>query len=474
MASPVGGQFVFGAATSTITLGLNNGTSIFPAAVTNDFNIEVFTAAGVTTLPTLDTGFQAGAIDPGGTLVALGSGGALTGTTLQLFTGNYLLTDSVVSGSGQSAATIILGSGDQTVVGAPGDTLQGGSGPQQVLNGVQQFSGAETILGGSGATTVYGGPGDSVVAGAGSTYIDGTAGKMSIRVGTGGTDSIVGTTSTNTISGAAGGPDTIHGGSAAVQVQGLGKGDVISFSNQTGNATINATVGNIGATLGGGAATLYGGAGDTVNLGSVGQYADGGGGKMTIQLGSGGIDSVFGTSVSGAGDTLTGGSASLNFNPQSGGGNDLINLSGSSANATINAFSFGSSGTQLTSVGDTIMAGTGADSVWGGPGDRIGVGTSSTAGGTHDFEHSTTVTSAAVAFGTNDSVASSSSAKVSVTGFSTTTDSVFYASRSTTNSDATIVASATSSGGNTTITLPDGTQMTFIGGITASAITFTS
>jgi hypothetical protein len=471
MASPVGGQFIFGPPSgfSAVTLGINNGSgSIFPAAVSGNFNIEVFTNTPATTVTAVDAGFQSGVIDPNGTLVAPG---ALTGTTLTLATGNYLLTDSVISGSGQSPATIILGSGNQTVVGAPGDTLQGGSGTQ-VLNGIQQFSGAETILGGSGATTVYGGPGDSVVAGSGSAYIDGTAGKMHIGVGSGGTDSIVGTTTTNSVSGAATGPDTLSGGAAAVQVQGLGKGDVVSFSNQTGNATINATVGQVAATLGGGAATLYGGAGDTITLGSVGQYVDGGAGTMTIKLGSAGIDSVFGTSVSGAGDTLTGGGASLRFNPQAGGGNDLINFSGSSANATINAFSAG--GTQLTSVGDTIMAGTGADSVWGGSGDRIGVGTSSTAGGTHTFDHSTSISGAAIAFGTDDSVAGSSNAQVSVTNFNTGTDSVFYASRSTSNTDATIVASAHSSGSNTIINLPDGTQMTFVGGINASLIKFTS
>src|SRR5712691_3772886 len=324
MASPTGGRFIVGppAGFSSTTLGINNGTSVFPAPVAGSFNIEVFTAAGVTTLPALDSGFQAGIIDPNGTLVAPG---VLTGTTLRLFTGDYAVTDSVTGNAAQGAATIILGSGNQRVVGAPGDTIQGGSGTQ-VLDAIQQFSGgAETIIGGSGATTVFGGPGDSVVAGSGSTYIDGTAGKMAIRVGSGGTDSIVGNAATNTISGAATGPDTITGGAAAVQIQGLGKGDVINFGNQTGAATINATVGNITATLGGGAATLFGGSGDTVNLGSVGQYADGGAGKMQIHLGSGGVDSVFGSSVAGAGDTIVGsGGAALQFNPQSSGGGDLI------------------------------------------------------------------------------------------------------------------------------------------------------
>src|SRR6266851_7873958 len=247
MASPTGGRFIVGPAAgfSSTTLGINDGANpIFPAPVAGSFNIEVFTAAGVTTLPALDSGFQAGIIDPAGTLVAPG---LLTGTTLRLFTGDYAVTDSVTGNAAQSTATIILGSGNQRVVGAPGDTLQGGSGAQ-ILDAVEQFAGgSQTIIGGSGPTTVYGGPGDSVVAGSGNTYIDGTAGKMAIRVGTGGSDSIVGTAATNTISGAATGPDTISGGSATAQIEGLGKGDVVAFGNQTGVARINATIGNVAA-----------------------------------------------------------------------------------------------------------------------------------------------------------------------------------------------------------------------------------
>src|SRR5712691_342475 len=285
MASPTGGRFIVGppAGSSSVTLGINDGTDpVFPAPVVGNFNIEVFTAAGVTTLPALDSGFQAGIIDPNSTLVPLGTGGALTGTTLRLFTGNYSITDSVTGNVLQTAATIILGSGNQASVGAAGDTIQGGSG-SQVINAITNFAGgAETVLGGSGPTTVFGGPGDSVVAGSGNTYIDGTGGKMAIQVGTGGTDTIVGTFAPNPFSGVAAGPDTFTGGSAAVNIQGLGKGDVVAFGNQTGSARINATVGNVAVTLGGGAASVFGGGGDTINLGSVGQYVDGGAGHMTI------------------------------------------------------------------------------------------------------------------------------------------------------------------------------------------------
>jgi len=445
MASPTGGRFIIGppAGFTSVTASINDGIDpVFPTPVSGNFNIEVFTAAGVTTLPALDSGFQAGIIDPGGDLVAPGF---LTGTTLRLFTGDYAVTDSV-TGATQTAADIILGSGSQTVTGGSGDTLQGGSGSQ-------------LLIGGSGPTTVFGAPGDLVVAGAGSTYIDGTAGKMAIGVGSGRTDSIVGTFSINPVSGPATGPDTIFGGAAAVKIQGLGKGDLISFGDQTGDSTINATIGNIAATLGGGAATVFGGQGDTITLGSVGQYADGGAGNMTIQLGTAGVDSVFGSNVAGGGDTIIGGSATLSFNLQGGGG-DLINLAGSSGNATINGFS--AAGTQLASVNDTIMAGSGSDSVWGGPGDRIGVGTSTTAGGTHLFDHSTSIAGAAMSFGTNDSVADSSTAKVTVTNFNLGTDSLFYQNENAAT-NASIIATSTTTGGNTTFTLPDGTLMTLIG-----------
>jgi hypothetical protein len=474
MASPGGGRFLIGAPTglSGTILGVNDGTNpVFPAAVAGSFNVEVFTAAGVTTPTPLAAGFQAGVLDPGGNLVT--APGFLTGTTLTLATGDYLVVDSVTGAAGQGTANIVLGSGNQTVVGAPGDTIQGGSGAQ-VINAITQFSGgAEAIFGGSGPTTVFGGPGDSVLAGSGSAYIDGTAGKMAIGVGSGGTDSIIGTASKNTISGAATGPDTIGGGSAAVVIFGLGKGDVIAFGNQTGNATINATAGNIGATLGGGAATVFGGIGDTVNLGSVGQYADGGSGKMLITLGTGGVDSVFGSSVPGGADTFTGGSATLLFNPETGGGGDLLNLSKSSGMATINAFSAPIKGvpTDIANINDTIMAGSGTDSVFGGQGDRIGVGTSSTAGGTHLFDHSTSIAGAAVTFGTNDSVAGSSTAKATVTNFAAGTDSLFYQNETSATNNS-IVASATQPAGtsNSVITLPDGTTLTIVG-ITPGTLT---
>ena len=72
-------------------------------------------------------------------------------------------------------------------------------------------------------------------------------------------------------------------------------------------------------------------------------------------------------------------------------------------------------------------------------------------------------------FGTNDSVANgvSSAAKVTVTNFAQGVDSLFYQNESP-GTNSTILATATTTAGNTTITLPDGTSMTLIGITTAN------
>jgi len=177
-------------------------------------------------------------------------------------------------------------------------------------------------------------------------------------------------------------------------------------------------------TLGSGAASVFGGVGDTIDLGSVGQYADGGAGKLTIKLGTAGVDSVFGSSVASGVIRSLAAPGQSGFQPAGWRRGDLIDLSNSSGTAVINAFSAGS--TQLSAVNDTIMAGTGSDSVWGGPGDRIGVGNSATAGGTHLFTHATTIPGASIGFGTNDAVFA---ATYGSTAGATTVNSVLQAPR---------------------------------------------
>ncbi len=78
-----------------------------------------------------------------------------------------------------------------------------------------------------------------------------------------------------------------------------------------------------------------------------------------------------------------------------------------------------------------------------------------------------------MAFGTNDSVASSSTAKVTVTNFQIGADSLFYQGE-TSGTNSSIVASATSTTVNglpsSVVTLPDGTSMTIVGISTSTLV----
>ena len=159
---------------------------------------------------------------------------------------------------------------------------------------------------------------------------------------------------------------------------------------------------------------------------------------------------------------------------------DLINLSGSTGTATINAFSFGA--TRIASP-DTILATNNADSVFGGDGDRIGTGNGSVVGGTHqwiarryrrrvggrvrqqrhgvldDLRHGSGTA-------TRGTVAGTSSAQVTVGGFNTATDFLFYQNE---NADderrdrRDLAGDDRRRHASTIITLPDGTVMTLVG-----------
>ena len=581
MTSPAGGHFIFTnpAGGGGINLGIKDGAGdpVFPTAKNSQFNIEVFTGTNIplATQPGLDSGFQAGAVAPRGTL----QGGFLVANALQLFVGDYKVTD--VGGPSTTPAVVILGSGNQTVVGSAGDTLIGGSGNQlidtlsqsgaeyiiggtgnytvyggfgstikgsanatasttaqivatagksgnvaanitvelqkagnetisagggdtitsaignanaAITAGISNFInltgnignvtvdarlGNDTVIAGGGSETIFGGPGDSIVGGTGTLYVDGSLGGMTITGGSAGNELIIGSIA----NGAA--DDTILGGGGAnLIIQGLGAGDLVNLSNSSGNSTVNATAGNNRVTLGTGHSTVYGGAGDTITFGSGDQYVDGSLGGMTIQLGTAGTDNVIGSGTGGGHDTILGGAANLNYNPQIGGSGDLIDLSGDIGKATINAFS--------SEAPDTIHGSITADSVWGGAGDRIGVGSSVGvfgAGGTHTWEHSSPLAGGAIAFGTFDTVvaadygdsvqgnltvdhakagASSATATIGAGGgeFIPGQDFLFYQNETQATDDAIVAtAKATVVGGidSSTVTLPDGTTITLVG-----------
>jgi len=464
MSSTSGGRWLFSTTGTGTTLGINNGSApVFPFPVPGNFNMEVFTNATVNGLPAPpnpDPGFQTSIADVGGTL----DSGFLTGANLRLASGNFLAVDygddtiagKATTSGGISASKITLGTGNQTVVGAKGDTLVGtqNTGFSQILDGQKGF---ETIVGGASSESIWGGQNDSIVAGSavgqqittktGSTVVAGIAGSATILLA-----------ANTTVTALPGGTQNV--GIAA------GANDLI---NLTGNSGLDFV---IGAT------------GDTVTGGSGTTNVEASAGGMLINVGAGGTTFVSGGISAATGNTVLGGNGALNFNPSAAAGKgDLINLSGSSGTATINAFAFG---TTTIAAADTIFGNNSADSVFGGHGDRIGTGNGSVVGGTHQWT-ADSVAGSSVGFGSNDTVnsttyvgntatrgtvAGTSSAVVTVGGFAAATvaggagDFLFYQNENnTTNANIVATSQQVTVGGavSTFITLLDGTVMTLVG-----------
>jgi hypothetical protein len=458
MTSPTGGRWIFSVDTTSgftgVILGINNGVApVFPAPVVGKFNIEVFTnatVAGQPGIPTPDPGFQSSMADANG---GIGNDGLLTGTFLRLTNGDLLAVDSVTGSALQSGSKIQLGSGNQTVVGAKFDTLIGGSG-NQILSALL---GNETVVGGTGNASIWGGANDSIVAGTGANQqIVVTGSNTTVVAGLSG-NAVISLTANDTV--------TSLPGSTQNVIIAAGTNNLIDL---TGNTAASASA-------------VIGSNGDTITAGSGTTNIEGAGGAMLINVGQGGTTALSGSTNPLAGNTVTGAlsGAAFNFNPGAVvGKGDLIDLSGALGTAQINAFAFGA-----TRIGshDTILATNNADSIFGGDGDRIGVGKGSVVGGTHQWTHGDTVAGSAVGFGTNDTVdsttylgttatrgtvAGTSSAVVTVGGFDPTTDFLFYQNETAlTNSAIVATAQATSVNGiaSSIVTLPDGTVMTLVG-----------
>src|SRR5437868_246778 len=139
MASIPGSQYDVYAGGQTINFGVTNDPSNVPPPVVGDYNLEVIVNAAGTGTYSTASGYQ---------------GVAVMSTdhhTLTLLHGDYKVTDDAANGGGNDL--IYLGDGAETIVGAAGDTLTGGTGDNQFLDGSQ---GAETVFGGSsGSETIW-------------------------------------------------------------------------------------------------------------------------------------------------------------------------------------------------------------------------------------------------------------------------------------------------------------------------------
>ncbi|HEY4472559.1 MAG TPA: hypothetical protein VGN21_15390, partial [Stellaceae bacterium] len=147
---------VFVTTGQTINFGVTSDPNNPPPPVPGDYNLEVVVNG---------TGTGSFATAPGY------QGLAILSTdmhTLTLLHGDYGVVD-----HGPTANTIILGDGNETIGGAFGDTVIGGTGASQFIDATR---GEESIVGGSGGNeTIWGGTSrflfDTIIGGSGNETI---------------------------------------------------------------------------------------------------------------------------------------------------------------------------------------------------------------------------------------------------------------------------------------------------------------
>src|SRR5438105_7509029 len=254
MASIPGSHYEIFAPGQTVNFGLTYDANSFAPPVPGEFNLEVIiNATGTGNYPT-PPGYQ-------GVLIESVPGKTIPPTATMLH-GDYGLIDA--GGNNR----IFLGDGSESVQGASGDTLAGGTGLNQFLDA---HLGNQSVTGGSGGTeTIFGGTGDAIRGGSGGnetiggrpgdTIIGGSGGNESIDGSQGGQSIVGGTGGNETIWGGPG--DTIHGGSGGNETLAVLSGETITGG--AANTFFDATAGNDSILAGGGNSTMFGGAHDTV------------------------------------------------------------------------------------------------------------------------------------------------------------------------------------------------------------------
>jgi hypothetical protein len=384
-----GSQYVFFAPGQPINVVPTGDPPNPPPPAPGNFNLEV-----VVNL----TGTGSFATAPGYQGLAIRS---TDGHTLTLLHGDYGAVD---NGAGN---TIFLGDGSESIGGALGDSILGGSGASQFLDGHlghQSITGGtagnetiwgavtDTVRGGSGGNETIGGvPGGTIIGSSGANvFIDATSGNQSVLGGNAGNDSIW-----------TGAGDTIHGGSS------------------------NATVGGVAGV------TMIGGTGGNA-------FLDASQGHQSVVGGSGGNETIWGAVT----DTVRGGS----------GGNETIGgvafetILGGAANTFFDA----------TAGSESIVAGTGNATIWGGAHDTVqgisggGSGLIGFAGGNETFWDDGATS------GRHDSISTFNQSAGDRVSLNAATDDPNV-----------VVATATNDGGNAVLHLHDGSSITLIGITTA-------
>jgi hypothetical protein len=396
-------------------------------------------------------------------------------------------------------AVLVGNSGNDTIVaGAVNDSLVGGSGNNTLFGGTGQIAivagNSDNLIGapsgstyaisvGGGSDTVYGDGSGTVTGGSGTDLLDvagaGTS-TSNLLISNGTADTVVGGAGTTSIQ-AHGSQALVFGGTGDLAVVTSGSNDTISASTAT-TAT---------ATLGGTQTLLFGASGNTVldDQGSQDTVA-GGAGAMTVTASAASSQlQVFGgtaplTFVGGAGmatvaggssDQATGGSGGLVFAAAAGSSDTVAAGSGGAtlyggANAAIALVGSAGISDVIAATGNetlsgaasgannTFWAGSGNDVIAGGSANDalvVGSGNATLSGG-----------AGANAF---DLINGQAGGAITITDFSAQDQVGLFGYGSAAASTA--LQTATSSAGNTTLTLSDNTTITFLGIGSASALT---
>jgi hypothetical protein len=273
-----------------------------------------------------------------------------------------------VDGHLGSSDTIVGGAGNLTVYGAAGDSIVGGTGTL-LVNENQGHQGKEHIVGGVGSVTIFDlGKADTISGSTGgTTFIDdsyGSGGNSSITGGSGTTGTLA--DGENTFIKAAPG-DTIVGGPNLTLINAIAGNDSVLG----GGGTVTGTI----AGLAGVNTVIEGGSGDTITAGAAATLIEGTLGSQTI-TGGAGSNTVWG----GTGDSISGGTGTLEAQIGSNSGAVTVNLSTGAAGVRDVSVS-GGTGASVTVSGFSNNAGNKVESATSVNASNIFQGSSSVVGG---------------------------------------------------------------------------------------------
>ncbi len=411
-----------------VTDGTAKGTKAIAPAGLASFNGDITAVGSEVVFTGTDTAGKAAVFHSDGTMAGSGELSLPPGDGVPDGGGIAALPVVATPPAPTPPAVVTLGPGDQVYKATAGQTVVAGSGNDTII----ASAGTVTVTGSSGKLTFFGGAGaSSVFGGTGSSLIFGGSGGGHFTGGTAGGNVLVS-------QGAAGGNTTLTGGGAGDQL----------FGSAKGNDVLIAGAGRESVLGGGGPTTIEGGsAADVIFAGAGATQVDGGIGAGDTIVGGAGTLSV----AANGGDAIFGGSGHL-----------AVTGSGSGADSIVG----GSGGLAVSGTGGNmlVVAGTGASSISTGTGASLifeGSGSSTVAGGAGSMNVVLGHGKASVTDGAGPTafevIKGAASGTDMLSGFKVGTDAINLFGYSAADTHISV------GGGNTLISLVDGTRITVVG-----------